>query len=118
MPNRYLCSDGKMVTEATIQKNLSVAYKKRYLGRGVSLCEGCNEKLAQCTAHIVPKARLKQLGKTEYIWNSVDWFAACYECNAIAENPRSEDIKKLRNYDRILRVTKELDFERYLKMTL
>lgn len=107
-----------MVTEATIKSNLSVAYRQRYAGRGILLCEGCGVKKAQGTSHIVPKARLKQLGKTEYIWNPVDWFPACHDCNMIAENPNSDEIKKLLNYDRILRVTKELDIERYMKMTL
>ena len=116
MPNKYLCSNGEKVTEATIQSKLSKAYKDHYLFEPRGACEGCGET-ATCTAHIIPKARCKQIGKTELIWKPVNWFRSCYKCNAIAENPKSDEIKELLNYQTILKVTKQYDTERYRKFT-
>ena len=113
MANRYRCSDGSMVTQATIDANLSKAYKKHYLFEPLGSCEGCGQP-ATCTAHILPKSQCKIAGRTEMIWNPFNWFRACYSCNTKAENINSA--KELLNYDRILRVTKQLDYERYLKM--
>lgn len=115
MANKYKGSDGRTYSEAQIKANLSKAYKEYYLFEPLGSCEGCGEP-ATCTAHIVPKARLKQLHKTEYIWNPIDWFRACYRCNQIAENPQSDEIKSLYCYDKILEVTKKLDPERFNKM--
>lgn len=116
MANHYKCSNGESVTEATIQRNLSRAYKEHYLFSPSGACEGCGNQ-ANGTAHIIPKARLKQLHLTELIWNPVVWFRACHTCNTIAENPSSEDIKTLMNFKRILAVTKKYDPERATKMS-
>lgn len=107
----------KYYTEATIQSNLSKAYKEHYTFEPKGACEGCGAP-ATCTAHIIPKSQLKILGLTSIIWNPEVWFRSCYVCNQRAENPQSEDIKKLLNYDRIVEVTKKYDYQRYLKMTL
>jgi 5-methylcytosine-specific restriction endonuclease McrA len=115
MPNKYACSDGSKVTEATIKRNLSEAYREHYAFEPLGSCEGCGDQ-AQGTAHILPKSQCKIAGKAEMIWNPFNWFRACHLCNTKAENINSA--KKLLNYDRILQVTKELDYERYLKMTL
>jgi len=116
MPNKYTCSDGSKVTEATIKRNLSIAYRQHYFWEPKGSCEGCGINPGQGSAHIVPKARLKQLGLTDYIWKPISFFRSCHSCNTKAENINSA--KELLNYDRILQVTKELDYERYLKMTL
>jgi 5-methylcytosine-specific restriction endonuclease McrA len=115
--NYYNTSSGERVSEATIKARLSAAYREFYLFEPLGNCEGCGEP-ATCTAHIVPKSRLKHLHKTEYIWNPIDWFRSCFRCNQIAENPESAEIKTLMNYDRILEVTRKLDPERYNKMIL
>jgi len=115
MPNLYKCSDGSKVSEAAIQRKLSEAYREFYLFCPIGKCEGC-AGTAQCTAHIIPKARLKQLGMTELIWNHVVWFRSCFRCNMVAENPESDEIKTLLNYQEILEVTKRFDPERYSKM--
>jgi len=115
MPNYYKCSNGEKVSEATIKARLSAAYREYYLFEPMGICEGCNQLLATCTAHIVPKAICKQVGRTELIWNPMNWFRSCFGCNSIAENPSSEEIKNLKNYDRIVEVTRQLDPERYLK---
>lgn len=115
MANKYFCSSGERVSEATVQKRLSEAYRGFYLFEPIGSCEGCGEP-ATCTAHIVPKAICKQLGKTEMIWNPFNWFRSCYRCNAIAENVSSDEIKTLLNYNQILEVTKVLDPQRYQKL--
>lgn len=112
---KYKCSDGSTVSEVTIKANLSRAYREYYLFQPKGSCEGCG-KPATCTAHIVPKARLKVLHLTEKIWEPELWFRSCYRCNMVAENPSSDDIKKLMNFKRILRVTEKYDPERYQLM--
>ncbi len=117
MPNKYHCTlTGKSYSEATIQSNLSTAYKEFYMFEPLGSCEGCQVVQAQNTAHILPKARLKQLRLTSLIWNPIVWFRSCIRCNQIAENPSSDEIKKLKNFDRILEVTKKFDPERYQLM--
>jgi 5-methylcytosine-specific restriction endonuclease McrA len=103
---------GKSYSQNTIDSNLSKAYKEFYLFEPKGSCEGCG-KPATCTAHIVPKARCKHLHLTSLIWNPENWFRSCYKCNMIAENPSSDEIKNLMNYDTILRVTEKYDKERY-----
>lgn len=113
--NKYYCSNGERVTEAVIKTRLSKAYKAFYIGEPLGFCEGCGDR-ATCTAHIIPKSVCKTLHKTELIWMPVNWFRSCYKCNMVAENPSS--VKTLNNYERILEVTKEYDYVRYLKMTI
>ena len=112
---KYHTSSGERVSEATIKSRLSAAYKNHYIGEPLGFCEGCGEP-ATCTAHIVPKARCKQLHKTEMIWDPYNWFRSCYQCNGIAENPGSDEIRNLMNFFRILEVTRVIDHERYQKM--
>lgn len=115
MANKSKCSNGELVTEATIKARLSKAYREFYLFEPLGSCEGCGEP-AVCTAHICPKHICKKIGKTELIWNPVNWFRSCLKCNDIAENPSSDEIRELRNFDTILSVTKKFDKERYQKM--
>ena len=111
----YYCSDGSRVSEATIKRKLSEAYRKKYDGEPHPLCEGCGLVSAQGSAHIVPKAELKELHMTELIWNPIMFFPACHSCNSIAENPSSDDFKKLRNLDTILSVLAMYSLERLQK---
>lgn len=113
--NKKCTITGKSYSEATIKSNLSKAYKEFYMFEPLGVCEGCGVKPGVCTAHIIPKAICKTLHITSLIWNPENWFRSCIDCNGIAENPSSEDIKKLLNYDRIVEVTKKYDNERYLK---
>lgn len=118
MANKSYCTiTGKYYTEAMIKANLSRAYKDHYLFEPSGSCEGCNDE-GVCTAHIIAKSRLKVLKLTSLIWNPIVWFRACYQCNMIAENPESDAIKELLNYQRILEVTEMYDKERFLIMTL
>lgn len=115
MPNYYKCSDGSKISEAGIKAKLSAAYREFYLFEPLGSCEGCGEP-AQGTAHIVPKARLKQIGKTEFIWNPIDFMRACHRCNSVVENVSSDDILKMKNYDKIKKVLTEYDPERASKL--
>ena len=116
--NRYYCKlTDKHYTESTIKANLSRAYKEHYLFEPSGSCEGCNGR-GENTAHIIPKARLKVLKLVSLIWNPEVWFRACTRCNLSAENPDSDEIKELLNYERILEVTEKWDKERFLIMTL
>lgn len=116
---RYYCKlTDRYYSDATIKSNLSKAYKEHYLFERSGNCEGCQTELGVCTAHIIPKARLKTIGLTSLIWNPVVWFRACYHCNGVAENVSSDAIKDLKNYDRIVEVYKQYDYERYLKLSL
>ncbi len=117
MPNKYYCSNGERVTEATIKSRLSAAYKRWYAGEGIQVCAGCGG-VASGTAHILPRSQCKVLHKTELIWDKFNTFPACHMCNAIAENIQSDAIKELKNYDRILHVLSVLDEERFKKMIL
>lgn len=119
MPNQYKCTiTGKSYSEATIKANLSKAYKEHYLFEPTGSCEGCGVADGVCSAHIIAKARLKVLKLTSLIWNPKLFFRSCYKCNQICENPSSDEIKNLLNYDRILEVTREFDPETYNKLLL
>lgn len=113
MPNYYYCSDGSKVSEATIKKNLSKAYREKY-GSQFAICEGCGGQ-AQGSAHIIPKARCKSLKMTQLIWNPLNFFPACHVCNRAIENPKGEGWKQLRNKDECLNVIKQYDPELYEK---
>src|SRR5688572_20863779 len=114
--NRYSCTiTGKSYSEATIKANLSQAYREYYLFEPKGVCEGCNGT-GVCTAHIIPKARCKQLHLTSLIWNPENWFRACYICNAVAENVSSNEILELKNYERIKQVIERYDPERATKL--
>jgi hypothetical protein len=82
------------------------------------VCEGCRLSPGVCSAHIIPKAILKTLKLTSLIWSPEMFFRSCYKCNMICENPESDAIKELKNYERILEVTEKYDKQRFLKMTL
>lgn len=68
---------------------------------------------AENTAHIIPKHILKKLHLTSLIWSPEIWFRSCTRCNGIAENPSSEAIRKLLNFERIKEVTEKYDKERF-----
>lgn len=115
MPNHYACSDGSRVTEATIKANLSKAYKKKYEGNENCQCFECGKNRAQGSAHIIPKARLKQLGKSELIWDWEMFVEACHSCNSKIENVSSPEFKLLNGYEYYLEIFRKFDRERYFK---
>lgn len=116
MPNRYYDKlTDKYYTEATIQTNLSKAYREYYLFNQSGPCEGCGGK-GFCTAHIIPRARCKTLHIVSMIWNPENWFRACYICNSAAENVSSPDILDLMNFETIKNILERYDPERATKL--
>jgi 5-methylcytosine-specific restriction endonuclease McrA len=111
--NMYKCKiTGESYSEAKIQQLLSKTYREWYEFTPQGACEGCGRP-GMCTAHIIPKARCKQLQLTSLIWNPENWFRACYTCNMCAENPDTKEIRDLRNFQEILAVYRQYDMERY-----
>lgn len=107
--NKYRCSNGELVSEATIKKNLSKAYRDKY-GTQFATCEETGEQ-AQGSSHIVSQKRCKQLHKTELIWNPRNFFPATYVTNSRWESNDST----LRNYEEYMKIVEEFDPEGYRK---
>ena len=106
----YTTSSGERVSEATIQKRLSKAYRQRYDGEPYPCCEETGTR-AQGSSHIISQSRCKELHKTELIWNPDNFFPATHVTNSRWE---SND-KKLRNYDEYMEFMKIHDLEGYNK---
>lgn len=115
MPNRYYCSDGSRVTEATIKSRYTEAIRIKYQEVSVWKCAGCGGS-PNGSAHIIPKAVLKTLHLTDLIWDPRMFFPACVSCNLITENVSSEKIKSLNNYQYIKEIIEKYDPERALKL--
>lgn len=113
--NHYFTSDGERVSQATIDRRVSEAYKQIYAGEGYQYCHGCGGA-AQGTAHIVPKAVCKVEGITEYCWLRINMFPSCHICNQRSENFRAPEFLLLKNVVHIVEITKKLCLSRYLKM--
>jgi hypothetical protein len=111
---KHKCSDGSQVSQATIDKRRSDAYKKRYADGSGSVCLGCGAR-SEGSAHIIPQARCKQLHRTELIWSEENFFPACHACNAAIENPKGDKWKKLLNLFDCLYVIEKYDNELYSK---
>jgi len=107
--NRYICSDGSKVTQATIQRKLSEAY--RLYGGRFFLCEGCGNERATDHSHIISQKRCKELHKTELIWSRENWFYACRDCHMIWESYKSGEFGSLKNIDELLDVLRVYDYE-------
>lgn len=116
-PNTFLCSDGTRVTQDQIDRFRSAAYKLKYPVQEAT-CHGCWMRKAHGSAHSIPQARCKQLGKTELIWHPGNIWPACIQCNNRAENPNGEGWKKLLVKDEMLAFIKIHDQELYMKFIL
>lgn len=112
--NTWACSDGTRVTQKEINDNLTEAYRIKYTKGNSMTCEGCGG-WADSSAHIIAKARCKQIRKTELIWNPDNFFPACFECNAAIENPKGQEWKTLKNIDQCIQFIYEHDKELYFK---
>lgn len=113
--NYYRCSDGSKVSEATIQKKLSESYRETYTFNPKPYCMGCGKQAAG-SAHIIPRARLKEIGRTELIWNPIMYFPACHSCNSKIEGYKG-DFKSLKNWENCLKIMKIYDSETYNQFT-
>lgn len=108
---KYFCTNGERVSQATIDKRRSEAYRKAYGDQGHPTCRGCQLTRAQGSSHIVSQKRCKELHKTELIWFQKNFFPACNVCNSKWE---SNDTT-LKNYDVCMEIMSHLDPEGYRK---
>jgi len=106
---KYFCSNGDRVSQATIDKRRSQAYREKY-SEYEPKCEEEGVR-AQCSSHIVSQARCKQLHKTELIWDKRNFYPATYVANSRWE----ANDKTLKNYWKYMEVLKKLDPEGYNK---
>lgn len=113
--NTFLCSDGTKVTQAEIDKKRSEAYKLKYQDNPNPIDEGFRQQRAQCTAHIIPQARCKRIGKTELIWDIDNMFPATFESNMAIENPKGVAWHGLQNIGYCLRFIEKHDPELFQK---
>jgi hypothetical protein len=102
----YKTSSGERVSEATIKKRLSEAYRQQYDGKPHPCCDETGVR-AECSSHIISQKRCKELHKAELIWNPSNFFPATYVVNSRWE---SND-KTLRNYNQYLAFVEEHDLE-------
>lgn len=109
MPNYYYCSNGERVSQATIDKRRSEAYKMAYSGTSRQMC-ACGQ-VAQGSSHIVSQKCCKELHRTELIWDRMNFYPACNACNSRWE---SND-NTLKNYDELMITLEMLDPEGYRK---
>lgn len=112
--NRYTSSDGMKYTESQIKRRLSDSYRNE---EQRFWCAGCGQ-IASCHAHIIPKARCKQLHKTELIWEPKNRFHSCFRCNLAIENPKGKEWQLLFNKHECLEFIKQHDQELYNKFIL
>lgn len=112
--NTFLCSSGNKVTQAEITRFRNHAYHVQAMSRPVTTCEGCG-KPATCRAHIIAQARCKQIGKTELIWHTGNFFPSCYDCNSAIENPKGNDWQQLKNISYCLSFIEKHDKELFAK---
>lgn len=117
MANLYFTSTGERISEQIIQTRYSKALRQKYQDSPVQICAGCGQR-ATCSAHIIAKARLKVLHKTELIYNPKAFFPACYGCNQAIENPKGEAWKQLKNIDYCLFFIEMHDPELFSKFIL
>lgn len=121
--NLFECSDGTNVTQAEINTLLrGCYYLMDRMGIGNRLtafhCEGCGQFSHPIYhAHIIPKARCKQLNKTELIWDKDNIFFSCNDCNTRSENVSSQAFIKLLNFERLKAYLEQEDPERASKIT-
>ena len=106
---KYYCSDGSRVSQATIDRRRSEAYRQAYGGLPTQYCR-CGQ-VAQGSSHIVSQARCKHLHRTELIWFQGNFTPACNSCNSRWE---SND-ETVPGYDYFMEILKVLDIEGYRK---
>lgn len=107
--NKYFCSNGERVSQATIDRRRSEAYKKAYGDQPIQFC-ACRER-AQGSSHIVSQQRCKHMHRTEMVWYRSNFYPACNRCNSRWE---SNDTT-LENYAELMEKLEVLDPEGYRK---
>ncbi len=117
MANLYYCSDGSRVSEAQIKQKYSVAIRQKHVGQSFFTCQACLKERAVDNSHIISKARLKQLHKTELIWHPMAFFDSCRNCHNCWESWKSGDYLFQVNIVTTLKYLLQHDHESFLKRT-
>lgn len=89
MANTYLCSNGMRITQSTIDRNLSKAYRDKHEGQPRAMCEAYPGEVANDNDHTISQKRCKELGKTELIWNPNNFVSSSRKAHKEWENWKS-----------------------------
>jgi len=100
--NKYNTSSGERISQATIDRRRSLAYRTSDSGYDRYICEGCLKELAINHSHIVSQKRCKELGKAELCYEPLNWFRSCGTCHEIWEAKKSGKFGKLKNIDELM----------------
>jgi len=113
LPNKSECSDGTLVTQATIDRNYAKARQKKYAGITCVLpCESCGQP-SNDNDHTIAQARCKVIGKTELIWDPKNFPRSCRQCHREWESYKSGAWLKHGNRDERLAYLKKHDPDGY-----
>jgi len=117
--NKHETSEGERISQSTIDKRRSLAYKSEAIESGIysgyQICEGCENEMATEHSHIIGQARCKHLHKAELCYDPINWFYSCRNCHKKWENKKSGEFGKLKNIDELLTFLEENDPEEYRK---
>lgn len=109
-----ICSNGRRVSQATIDKELSLAYREKYVADQRIICECCLEAWSTASDHTIAKARCKVLHKTELIWNPFNFVRSCDKCHNNWESFKSGEWVLHKNVIQRLEFLKIYDPEGFL----
>jgi len=110
----YKCSNGELVSDSTCKARLSKVYREIYEGEPHPYCRGCGARATE-TSHILAKAYVKTINKTELIWSKDNMFPSCRSCHMKWEAINNPDWCKLNNAETLLEFIRITDRESYNK---
>lgn len=108
--NKSRSSDGSEYTQSMIEARLRQAYLE---SNDKGICECCHREQGVDHDHTIAKARCKEIGKTELIWNSDNWSWSCRDCHGQWESYKSGEFQKHHNVITRMRFMKKHDLEKF-----
>lgn len=75
---KFRCSDGSYVSQSYILNKLIKAYRS---ASPLTVCECCGLQPASDHDHTLAKEKCKQIGRTELIWDELNWSNSCRGCH-------------------------------------
>lgn len=111
----HYCSDGRRVSQSTIDRKYAQARKEKHIFSPIGVCECCGKKPAIDNDHTIAQARCKQIHKTELIWNPLCFVSSCRNCHMDWERFKNGNWINHKNVEQRLRFLKEHDPEGYNK---
>lgn len=115
--NKYYCSNGIRVSQASIDRRYSESLREKHAGKGIVMCECCQSVPATDNDHTIAKARCKELHKTELIWDKDNFVSSCRKCHRQWESYKDGAYKKHANYESRMDFLRQHDKEGYQKRT-